>query len=229
MVDDGVSRKPKTLSETVPPPFPFDLPSNWKWTQLGRLVNVLSSKRIHAREYLKSGVPFYRSKEVGMLSRGCEPHDPHFIATSRFEEIRDEFGAPKVGDLMLTSVGSIGNFWLSDGREFYYKDGNVTQLVRHDLIDMQYVQMFVRSPIFRAAVDGSVSGTAYNALTIVKINALLFPLPPLAEQKRIVSKVTHLLSQVTRLESTLTRRESTRTQLLTAAIHSLLSGGQDDE
>ncbi|MEO1981354.1 MAG: hypothetical protein ABGZ24_12615, partial [Fuerstiella sp.] len=81
MVDDGVSRKPKTLSETVPPPFPFDLPSNWKWTQLGRLVNVLSSKRIHAREYLKSGVPFYRSKEVGMLSRGCEPHDPHFIAT----------------------------------------------------------------------------------------------------------------------------------------------------
>jgi hypothetical protein len=38
-----------------------------------------------------------------------------------------------------------------------------------------------------------------------------------------VSKVTHLLSQVTRLESTLTRRESTRTQLLTAAIHAMLS------
>ena len=42
-------------------------------------------------------------------------------------------------------------------------------------------------------------------------------------QKRIVSKVTHLLSQVTRLESTLTRREATRTQLLTAAIDSILN------
>jgi hypothetical protein len=38
------------------------------------------------------------------------------------------------------------------------------------------------------------------------------------------SKMTHLPSQVTRLESTLTRRESTRTQLLTAAIHSILVG-----
>lgn len=49
------------------------------------------------------------------------------------------------------------------------------------------------------------------------------PNVPLSEQKRIVSKVTHLLSQVTRLESTLTRRESTLTQLLTAAIHELLN------
>ncbi|MCA9085173.1 MAG: restriction endonuclease subunit S [Planctomycetaceae bacterium] len=55
---------------------------------------------------------------------------------------------------------------------------------------------------------------------------VLFPLPPLSEQKRIVSKVTHLLSQVTRLESTLTRREATRTQLLTAAIPAMLSGGE---
>lgn len=40
-----------------------------------------------------------------------------------------------------------------------------------------------------------------------------------------MSKVTHLLSQVTGLESTLPHREATRTQLLTAAIHSILSEG----
>jgi hypothetical protein len=55
------------------------------------------------------------------------------------------------------------------------------------------------------------------------------PSAPLSEQKRIVSKVTHLLSQVTRLESTLTRRESTRTQLLTAAIQSILNEESVDD
>jgi type I restriction enzyme, S subunit len=63
---------------------------------------------------------------------------------------------------------------------------------------------------------------------LTNVKHFLIPVPPLAEQKRIVSTVTHLLSQVTRLESTLTRRESTRTQLLTAAIHELLSGDDSD-
>ena len=51
----------------------------------------------------------------------------------------------------------------------------------------------------------------------------------MCKKKRIVSRATDLLSQVTRLESILTRREATRTQLLTAAIDSILSGATDDD
>lgn len=70
---------------------------------------------------------------------------------------------------------------------------------------------------------------AQPKLALKRIATSVFPLPPLSEQKRIVSKVTDLLSQITRLESPLTRREATRTQLLTAAIHSLLNGNTDHE
>jgi restriction endonuclease S subunit len=64
--------------------------------------------------------------------------------------------------------------------------------------------------------------TAQPNISLTNVKHFLVPVPPEAEQKRIVSKVTELMSLLDRLESTLTHRETTRTQLLTAAIHSIL-------
>ncbi|MEQ1829147.1 MAG: hypothetical protein ABL921_24500, partial [Pirellula sp.] len=55
----------------------------------------------------------------------------------------------------------------------------------------------------------------------------IVPLPPLSEQKRIVSKVTELLSLCDTLEAKLTQAESASTQLLSAAVHHLLNPAQN--
>ena len=54
-----------------------------------------------------------------------------------------------------------------------------------------------------------------------------FPLPPLAEQKRIVAKVDQLLSQYGELSAQLRKRQSATQQLLTTTIHHLLNGIHD--
>ena len=123
------------------------------------------------------------------------------IEPEKYESLRDLAGFPQTNDLMLTSVGSIGNSWLSDGREFYYKDGNITKLGASRLLSMRFVQNFIGSPLFDHQVTNTVSGTAYNALTIVKLNALTFPLPPLNEQQRIVAKVDELMALCDQLEN----------------------------
>ena len=146
-----------------------------------------------------------------------------FISFEKYEELGHLSGFPNIGDLMLTSVGSIGNTWICDGRDFYYKDGNITKVGSHQYADMRYVQDFIDAPLFNFQVTNTVSGTAYNALTIVKLNNLIFPLPPLAEQHRIVAKVDQLMHLCDELETRLNQSKKDSEMLMQAVLYEAFS------
>ena len=169
---------------------PFDIPENWCWCRLGDCVNVQSSKRVFEKDYVKSGIPFYRSKEIGELSKGNPINTELFITNDHYKKLKETVGLPQKGDILLCSIGgSIGNTWINDGRDFYYKDGNVTQICNNKFMDTVFINYYLHSELFAKQVKSEVVGSAYNALTIIKIKNLLFPLPPLAEQKRIVAAI----------------------------------------
>lgn len=180
---------PKDISDEIP----FEIPENWAWCRLAQLAEIQSSKRVFEKDYVTTGIPFFRSKEIGELSRGESIHTELYITKQHYKELKEKYGVPQVGDILLTSVGSIGNLWICDGREFYYKDGNVTQICSNSSFDSQYVALYLSSPLFFEQIRSSVAGTAYNALTIIKLKSLILPLPPLAEQKRIVAKLEQVL------------------------------------
>ena len=197
------------------------IPESWLVVALGRVMKVTSSKRIFESEYSERGIPFFRSKEIGDLSRGEDIRTRLFISEERYRELKEHADFCKSGDLLLTSVGSIGNTWIVDDREFYFKDGNITQIVRTDGIEMRYVQLYISSSLFTDAVARIVSGTAYNALTIVKIKGMVFPLPPLVEQRRIVAKVDQLMTLVDQLETQLATSRATAAKLMEAVVAEL--------
>src|SRR5690606_3330248 len=133
---------------------------------------------------VQEGVPFFRSKEIGQLGRGQEVTTELFISRERFEDFKMNFGVTKPGDVLMACIGgSIGNTWLVDEREFYYKDGNLVQLDCIPEIDSFYLIKYLDSNVFYDSALGRVSGSAYNALTIEKIKNSLFPLPNENEQK----------------------------------------------
>ena len=168
----------------------------WEEKTIDDVASVKSSKRIFKNEYVTEGVPFYRSKEVGQLHDTGDTYSELFISKSRYNEIKNKFGLPREGDLLLTSVGTIGKTWIVDNRKFYYKDGNLTQLSVYDNFCVEFLQYFFKSPLFLDVVFDKVNGTAYNALTITKIKDLKIPLPPLPEQKRLVSKLDGLFEKI---------------------------------
>ena len=93
---------------------------------LGHFVDITSSKRIKRADYVPSGVPFYRSKEVIELAKGGKISTKLFITEEQFSEIQTKFGVPKTGDILLTAVGTIGVSWkVDEDSSFYFKDGNL--------------------------------------------------------------------------------------------------------
>ena len=175
---------------------PFEIPNSWEWVRLNHIAEVKSSKRVFEKDYVTSGIPFFRSKEIGDLSRGEKIQTELYITKKHYFELKEKYGIPQKGDIFLTSVGSIGNFWICDGREFYYKDGNVTQICANEQFNSRFITLFLGSQLFTLQTKTTVSGTAYNALTIIKLKSLILPLPPLAEQIRIVAKIEELLPKV---------------------------------
>lgn len=200
LVKEGKIKKEKPLAPITEEEIPFEIPDSWCWCRLGQVYNIHSSKRIHANEYVKEGVPFFRSLEVVSLAKDIEPNISYYISKERYDEISRDNIMPQEDDLLITCIGgSIGWTWIVDDRVFYYKDGNVVAFDGHDKCDIRYIKMYLTSPLFLNQVKNDVSGTAYNALTIEMLKSSIIPLPPLAEQKRIVAKIEEIIQYCDKL------------------------------
>ena len=221
LIATGQIKRDKPLPPITDEEKPFELPVGWEWVKLGTAIEVTSSKRIHVTDYVSDGIPFFRSKEIGELQRGQRISTEICISHEHFNKLKNLPGFPRTGDLMLTSVGSIGNTWICDGRDFYYKDGNITKLSGLGQINMRYLQDFIASDLFKVQVTDTVSGTAYNALTIIKLNDISFPLPPLPEQSRIVTRITALRRLCADLRQRLAERQSVQARLAEALVASV--------
>jgi type I restriction enzyme M protein len=163
--------------------------ADWPMAALGEVSEVTSSKRILAEEYVSSGTPFYRTKEIVELSKGKDISLELFISKERFESIKSQFGAPARGDLLVSAVGTIGVSWVvSDEREFYFKDGNLLWIRKLSNLDPYFLKYCLDST-FSDGIDHIVFGAAYKALTIEKLKEFQIALPPFARQKAIVAEI----------------------------------------
>jgi type I restriction enzyme S subunit len=102
--------------------------SAWPARRMEELCEITSSKRIFAADYVSAGVPFYRGKEITEKYKGnLDVSTELFISEEKFIEIERKFGSPVEGDLLLTSVGTLGSPYVVRADErFYFKDGNLT-------------------------------------------------------------------------------------------------------
>jgi type I restriction enzyme, S subunit len=154
---------------------------------LGEFVEITSSKRIKRADYVPDGIPFYRSKEVIERAKGNKISTELFISDEQFSEIEKKFGAPKPGDILLTSVGTLGVSWqVEEDSQFYFKDGNLTWFRNFDSkLDSKYLMYWLRSRVGQQELDRISIGSTQRALTIVALKSLPFSPPPVSDQKAI--------------------------------------------
>ena len=195
----------------------------WIEKSLEELGTITSSKRIFKSEYVKSGVPFYRTKEIKELANGREITTELFISEARYREIKASFGVPKQGDILLTAIGTIGEIYIVEGNDdFYFKDGNVLWLKGFTTINPYFLKYALVS--FVESLNKMAHGSAYSALPIQRLNSHRIFVPPPAEQTAIISQLDSLHEDTQRLESLYQRKLAALDELKKSLLHQAFSG-----
>lgn len=160
---------------------------SWETVKLGDCCEITSSKRIFYSEYADHGVPFYRSKEIIERSQGQSISEPLYITNQRYDEIKNKFGVPVAGDMLLTSVGTIGIPYIvkeTDG--FYFKDGNLTWFRNFtNKLCVRYLYYWVTSKEGTGVLNNTTIGSSQKALTISALKNIEVAVPPIETQRRI--------------------------------------------
>ncbi len=171
--------------------------SEWKTVLLGDVCKITSSKRIFAKEYQSSGIPFYRGKEIIEKHRGHKVSTELFISQERFDEIKAKYDTPQIGDVLLSSVGTLGVPWYVDETDFYFKDGNLTWLRADTMyLDSQFLYLWLNSNAAKEQIDKMCIGSTQKALTIDTLNKFVMLLPPLETQHKIAAVLWNIKSKI---------------------------------
>ena len=175
--------------------YTFDVPSGWITTNLGSIFNVVSAKRILKSDWKHSGVPFYRAREIAKLSIYGLVDNELYISEEHYNSLKEKFPVPKASDIMISAVGTIGKCYIvKESDKFYYKDASVLCLCNDYQINAKYIYHIMRSEYMLKQMYDNSKGTTVDTITIEKAKQYILPLPPLAEQQRIVAKIEETFS-----------------------------------
>ncbi|WP_339230588.1 restriction endonuclease subunit S [Oceanobacillus sp. FSL K6-2867] len=155
------------------------IPEGWEVKKIGDIFNVSSSKRVYSSDYVESGIPFYRSKEVIKLSNGEAVSELLHISDNKYEEFKKKFGVPQRNDILITSVGTIGiPLLITDDNPFYFKDGNLTWIQSSsNPVLSYYLYYWLNSDMGYRSLQMYTIGTSQSALTITNLKRLKLLLP----------------------------------------------------
>ncbi|ELH5149830.1 restriction endonuclease subunit S [Vibrio cholerae] len=213
LVKEKKIKKQKALPPIADEEKPFELPNGWAIERLGNLTQKLgsgSTPRGGQSAYISGGIPFLRSQNV--WNDGLKMDDIAFIK----QETHDKMENTKVfpDDILLNITGA------SLGRSTIFPaelvEANVSQhvtIIRLVNSEMnEFVHLGILSPMIQKLVWGRQVGMAIEGLSKKVLEQFEFPVPPLKEQKKIVSKVAQLNVICDQLKQRL--RDSQQTQLL---------------
>ena len=165
----------------------------WKRITLQECFDITSSKRVFQSDWKKEGIPFYRAREIVKLSKNGYVDNDLFITAEMYDAYKKKYGVPKIGDILITGVGTLGVCYLvSDEKPFYFKDGNVIWLKKNKDISSEYVVLSFLSDDVQSQVH-STQGAVVGTYTIEKAKNTVISIPKtIQEQQAIVTTLDSL-------------------------------------
>ena len=208
LVAEGKIKKQKALTERDDEAPAFELPAGWAWARLSDVVNVLNGRAYKKEELLDAGTPVLR---VGNLFTS----NHWYYSNLTLEE--DKYCNP--GDLLFAWSASFGPFIWQGERSIYHYHIWKLDFYAKDQLSKRYLYNYLLEQTQEIKAAGH--GVSMVHMTKEKMEKLVMPVPPLAEQDRIVAKVDQLMALCDRLEAQQADADSAHAQLVQALLDSL--------
>ena len=175
----------KCIDEEIP----FDLPKDWEWCRLNNLYNFIDYRGATPTK-LSEGIPLITAKNVKQGYIDYTIKD--FISSEEFSN-RQSRGISRKGDILYTTEAPLGNVALADLDEFSAGQRLITlQAYAQCCTNNEMFVQFMLSPLFKELVSSNKTGTTVSGIKASKLKETFIPVPPIAEQYRIVSKLQEL-------------------------------------
>ena len=175
---------------------PFEIPDSWEWVRFNTLCHTLTCGYASTPEYVDKdkGKPFISAKNIKPFK--FMPEDYKCIKTDLFCKLR-EGCCPQRGDILLTRVGAgIGEAAIIDtDLEFaIYVSLTLIKLISNKDISNEYILYWLNSPVgIKNSADNTAGkGASQGNLNVKNVRYYYVAVPPIEEQKRIVSKLKEL-------------------------------------
>jgi type I restriction enzyme S subunit len=219
----GEMRRQAELSRVSAAEIPFTVPKNWEWVRLIDVLVKLTDGTHHSPPNLAHG-DFKYITAKNIKPDGVLLEDITYVSKAVHREIYSRCN-PEKGDILYIKDGATtGVVTINNLDEPFSMLSSVALLKISRSIYNRLLVEFLRSPFFYMQMRGFMKGAAITRVTLKRMAPALIPLPPLAEQHRIVAKVDELMALCDRLQEVQTQRESRRDQLTVASLQHLDNG-----
>ena len=195
LIKEGKIKKEKPLPEIAEDEIPFDIPESWKWVRLVDLCKSISDGDHQPPPQVPNGIPFLVISNVS--SGAIDFANTRYVPQDYFEALSAERIAER-GDILFTVTGSYGIPVKINCDQPFCFQRHIALLKL--LIDWDYLFYALKSPVIKSQCDDIATGTAQKTVGIKSLRSMVLPLPPLAEQKRIVAKLEEILPLCERLK-----------------------------
>ena len=196
LIKEKKIKKQKPLPEITEEEIPFEIPENWKWIRLGEIVSILGDGLHGTPIYDESGEYYFINGNNLLEEKIIIKSTTKKVSQIEYEKYKKNLNK----DTMLVSInGTIGNVAFYDNEKVMLgKSVCYFNLLKN--VNKKYLKYIFYSVYFIKYVNKMATGSTIKNLSLKAMNLFIIPLPPLAEQKRIVEKLDKLLADIEELK-----------------------------
>jgi type I restriction enzyme S subunit len=220
---DGVIRTPKSIAPIDETECLYGLPDSWKWVRLGEVGSITGGGTPPSKDdscFTEGGlgVAWLTPADLGkhnnlFISHGARDLTEKGLADSSAQLM-------PAGTVLFTSRAPIGYTAIAANK--ISTNQGFKSVVPFVLESNRYIAIYFKA--FASCIDGKASGTTFKEVSGKIVTNLPFPLPPLAEQNRIVAKVDQLMALCDEMETAQATRERRRNRLVATTLHCMNNG-----